>query len=352
MVRKANGTRSACRTASHGSAALCGSAPLSQPLAIVPQIQELSRPDISWIKKHVPILGLARALGLRIRHRKAKCWRVENHQHGDADPSLSFFEKRNRCRCFVCDMRGGHSNVDLVMGVLDCDLGCAVRWIAERFPVPNTKVGRPSGTALASPAPYRVGVHDSEWEVIVRSGMWGVMTAAERSILLTLDYFKDSESGVTRLSYRAIMRYSGVSKLGNISSALKELQRMHAVQVSPGQRIGITRGCSVYRVTLHDPKFLERCNSVCTSAREEIAQEREYRASLKAKRQREARKPNGRSSKVITQSTNTGGALPPAPPAICFSDSNSKARETPTCEGLNLSSPGSACRFIASCWAA
>src|SRR5437016_2006553 len=130
-------------------------------LAIVPQAQEVSRPDISWMKKHVPILDVARALGLRIHRGKAQCWRVENHRHGDVDPSLSFHEKRNRCRCFVCDMKGGHSNVDLVMGALGCELGAAVQWIAERFTVPSVKVGRPAGSSLVSAAPYRVGVHGS-----------------------------------------------------------------------------------------------------------------------------------------------------------------------------------------------
>jgi hypothetical protein len=321
-------------------------------LAVVPASDDVSRPDISWMKKHVPILRLARALGLTIRRRKAKCWRVEKHRHGDVDPSLSFFEKRNRCRCFVCDMRGGHSNVDLVMGVLGCDLASAVQWIAERFTVPNIKVGRPSGNTMASPTPYRVGVHGSEWEVIVRSGMWGAMTAAERSILVTLDYLKDSETGLTRLSYRGIMRYSGVKKTAYVSRAIKELSRMGALQFSRGQRIGVTRECSTYGVTLDNPKFLELCNGVFADARQEIAQEREYRASQKRERERQksARKVPDKffnapaaSLQVVTQNTNTGGRLrPPAPPAACVSNSNSKTQdqhqETPTCEGLNLSS--------------
>jgi hypothetical protein len=244
-------------------------------------------------------------------------------------------------------MKGGHSNVDLVMGVLDYDLGSAVLWIAERFPVPNVKVGRPAGNTLPSAMPYRVGVHGSEWEVIVRSGMWGMLSTAERSILVVLDKWQDVETGLTRLSYRAIMRYSGVAKLGNVSSAIKELKRIHALQSVPGLRVGLVRECSAYRVTLTDPKFLEICNEIYTSARKEIAQEREYRASQKAKRQRDARKPNGPSLQVVTQNMNTGGGLrPPAPPAVCVSNPNSRKetarQEAPTCEGLSLSSPGAA----------
>jgi hypothetical protein len=239
-------------------------------------------------------------------------------------------------------MKGGHSNVDLVMGVLDCDLGSAVRWIAERFHVPNVKVGRPSGKSLASPAPYRVGMHGSEWEIVVRSGMWGAMTAAERSVLVVLDCFKDSESGLTRLSYRAIMRYSGVKKMANVSSAIKELARMHALEVSRGQRVGITRECSAYRPTLDSPKFLELCNAVSLDAKQDIAQEREYRASQKRERERAARKPNGRSLQIVAlNTTEAGGLRPPTPPAVCDSNSKPKVqREAPTCKGLNLSSPG------------
>jgi len=167
------------------------------------------------------------------------------------------------------------------------------------------------------------------------------MTAAERSILVTLDNFKDSESDITRMSYRAIMRYAGVGKMANISAAIKSLCRMGALQVHRGQRTGITRECSAYRVTLDNPKFLELCNAVFAEARQEIAQEREYRASQKRNRERAARKPNGPSLQVITQNTNIAGGLrPPDPPYISLTDSNSREqKEAPTCEGLILSSP-------------
>jgi hypothetical protein len=241
-------------------------------------------------------------------------------------------------------MIGGHSNIDLVMGVLGCNFGSAVIWIAERFPVPNVKVGRPAGKRLSSALPYRTGVLGSEWEVIVKSGMWGALTAAERSILLTLYAFQDVDSGLTRLSYRAIMRYSGVRKTGNISSAIKKLKKIHALQSVPGLRRGLVRECSTYRVTLTDPKFLEICSEVFASARKEVAQEREYRASLKAKRLRDIRNPNGPSLPVINQNTKLkGGFHPPAPPGLFVFNSDSKAqtqkKEESTYEGLTLSSP-------------
>jgi hypothetical protein len=78
-----------------------------------------------------------------------------------------------------------------------------------------------------------------------------------------------------------------------------------------------------------------------------LGPEREYRASQKAERQRDARKSTGPSLHVIIQNTNKAGGLrPPDHPDICVSNSNSKPetqrQEAPACEGLNLSSPGAA----------
>lgn len=289
----------------------------ARALAVVPRAQDSSRPDVSWIKKNVPVLEVGRALGIRIRKdRRAQCWRPENHTHGDADPSLSFSERRNRVRCFVCDMRGGHSNVDLVMGVLRVRFATAVEWIAERFAVPNVKPGHPVGRSMAESSPYRVGVHGSDLEVLVRSGLFGQLSAAERSILVVLYHWRDPETGFAHLSYCALMRYSGIGSRTSVARAIKRLARLHAIQVHRGLRTGVTRGCSSYAVTLDDQKLYELCNQTFQAARGEIAQERDFRKSLRARR-----------------------ALSPRPVPV----STIPAKETPkasTCTGLNLSSLG------------
>src|SRR2546429_464656 len=91
---------------------------------------------------------------------------------------------------------------------------------------------------------------------------------------------------------------------------------MHVLQVSRGPWLGVTRTCSTYRVTLDDPKFLELCNAVYAKARQEIAQEREYRAAQKRERDGVAR---------LTPLNST-------------SKPQNQEEEAPTCEGLNLSS--------------
>lgn len=309
---------------------------------MVPQsISESVRPDAAWIKKHVPILKVARALGMRIRGHRAQCWRIENHRHGDADPSVRFLEVRNRARCFVCDMRGGQSNIDLVKHVLEVNFSDAVQWIAERFTVPNIKIGRPVGSTSTAVAPYRVGVHGSEFELLVRSGMFGQLPAPARSVLIALALLRDADTGLTLLSYAGIMRYAGVGSEATVSKALKQLARLHAIEVHHGARfVGLVRECSAYRVTLNDAKFLDLCDTVSKSTREKVAEEREYRKWLRLGRMSKSRRP-------ITQNTTQrlgGGLRPPAPPAAYTSNSNSTSKAetqrqaTPDCTGQHLSS--------------
>jgi hypothetical protein len=312
-------------------------------LAVVPSRQDYLSLDIAWMKKNVAVLEVGRALGLRIHHRKAQCWRPENHANGDTHPSLHFYERGNRVRCFVCDMRGGHSCIDLVMGVLGLDLASAVRWIAERFAVPNAKIGRPAGRRTADAVPFRVGVDGSDLEVLVRSGIFGQLSPAERSILITLRLFRDTETGLTRLSYGAIMRYSGVGRRHNVSQALAKLQRLRAIQVSRGDRIGLVRECSAYRVTLDDPKFLAKCNEVFLAAREEIAAERECRKKLRSARRNLTLAPRSKNRPSVSESDSQGSLRSDVPGSqrgrpVYVNPPPTAQTQEPSCEGLNLSS--------------
>jgi len=213
------------------------------------------------------------------------------------------------------------------MGVLRLNVGGAGRWIAERLTVSNVKPGRPVGKREAQSAPYRVGVHGSEFEVLVRSGMFGRLPAPERSILVALAHFRDPDSGLTPLSYAGIMRYAGVASSATVARALKQLARLRAIEIHRGLRVGVTRTCNAYRVTIEDPKFVDLCNEVCKTSREQIAQERAYRQELRSKRQ----------EKSQLRPTRKGGAAPLHPP---FSSSSQERENPSTCEGLNLSSAG------------
>jgi hypothetical protein len=221
------------------------------------------------------------------------------------------------------------------MGVLGISIGDSVRWIADRFPVPNIKPGRPVGHRGGdSVLPYRVGVSGSELEVLVRSGMFGELSHAEKDILVILYIFRDPASGLTRMSYAAIGRYAGVGSSATISQSLERLARLHAIQVHRGARIGVTRECNAYRVTLDDPGFYDACNAIFQKARAEIAHEREYRAQLRQARQRLSPR---------QLNTRTGGreeeASSLALRAHPFPESPTNQSQQ-TYEGLDLSSMG------------
>jgi len=49
-------------------------------------------PDISYIKSSVPIAEVAGLLGLEVIGNMIRCWRTENHQHGDRTPSVASSE--------------------------------------------------------------------------------------------------------------------------------------------------------------------------------------------------------------------------------------------------------------------
>jgi hypothetical protein len=312
------------------------------PLAVVPYAQGPSQPDAAWIKKNVSVFAVARALGLCIRHRRVGCLRPENHAHGDADPSLHLYERGNRWRCFVCELRG--SNIDLVMEVLHIPFGDAVRWIADRFTVPDIKPGRPVGHRSGdSVQPYRVGVHGSEFEILVRSGMFGRLSPAERSILVVLAVFRDPDSGFTRMSYAAIGRYAGVGSSATISRSLKKLARLHAIETHAGTRVGLIRECSGYRVILEDLSFLSHCNEVSRRTRQEVEQERCYRRELRRNREKESRELRAKATSSSVRPTArqaytrtfAGHRRFPAP---FLSETPNLQGQSLTCEGQDLSS--------------
>lgn len=282
---------------------------------LTPANEMPERPDLAWIRSAIPIREVASQLGIQVRGNVAQCWRTGNHAHGDADPSLRFHLKKNRARCFVCDTRYGHSTIDLVMGVLGCNLQGAVAWFCERYPVPATgrsRVGRPKGS-YAKPAPFRVGVTGSDFETLIRSGLWAGMFPSEQSILTVLHHFRDLDTGITTMSYRAIARYSGVAHPAAISRAIRNLSAYGALQVRKGAlTVGATRKCSSYIVTLNDPKLIDRMNATYRRMRGEISIERGLRSEMRTSRQ------------LVTCK---GGFRPPAPPALSL-PSNSQGTES------------------------
>ncbi len=88
-----------------------------------------ARHDLSPLKR-IPILEVAKRLGIQVRGTKAMCF----SGHDKASPSLSFLVSRNTWRCFgACGKHG--DGIALVMEKANLDFKSALAWFAQNFGV-------------------------------------------------------------------------------------------------------------------------------------------------------------------------------------------------------------------------
>ncbi|MBK7092097.1 MAG: hypothetical protein IPH59_10330 [bacterium] len=83
------------------------------------------------------IVKVAKDIGLDVKNNRARCFCPQNHQHGDRTPSLSFDQRSNSFRCWVCkDVHG--DVIDLVMMVLGLSFPDALKFLADRAGIQPT----------------------------------------------------------------------------------------------------------------------------------------------------------------------------------------------------------------------
>jgi hypothetical protein len=240
-------------------------------------------PDFEYIRTKISIVAVARELGLNVNGYRARCWRTENHRNADANPSLGFQKKTNRGMCFVCDQHTW-STIDLVMLYRECDLRTAISWITTRFPVPPLPPGSHIKNREAWFPHFHSGVDENVMTMLVRSGIWSELTHAERSILPTLVTFVQRDTGIAEISYRGLMRYSGVGSPATISAATRHFERMHLVKVArkPGELL--FRRVNQYTLTVDDPEFQALVSKVFQRQRDECELERQLREEVRKAR--------------------------------------------------------------------
>jgi hypothetical protein len=245
------------------------------------------RPDFEYIRKKVSIVAVAVELGLSVSGYHARCWRPEKHRNGDANPSVAFKRDKNVGRCFVCDAHPW-STIDLVMLVRGCDLAQAVSWITDRFPVPHLPKGTHVKKREAWSPRFRAGDTDDVIELLVRSGLWAALSGAERSLLPVLATFVDRETGLAKISYRGLMRYSGVGSQATISLALRHFEQMGFLRVGRSKVGAPLRGVNQYYFDFDDPKFQAMVSKVYQLQRAEIDLERKLMDEARKARQGQA----------------------------------------------------------------
>jgi hypothetical protein len=230
---------------------------------------------MQYIRKRIPIRNVALALGLSVRGKAAHCWRIENHRNGDSRPSI-WFTRWNRGRCHVCD-EASWSNIDVVMMVMGIGTFEAVGWIAARFEVPSIPKGRHLSERQRWTPRFRVGTGDL-LENFVRSGLLSELTGAEAKVLQVLIALCDHHQGVAVISYLGIMRYAGIGSFSTVRAAIKRLQSLHFLAVTPHRNDVNFRDCNEYRLTPDDPEFLSLAYDTCQRHRDEIDAQRSLRA--------------------------------------------------------------------------
>jgi hypothetical protein len=231
-------------------------------------------PDCKYIRTKVPIRGVACLLGLSITGRMVRCWRPENHQHGDRTPSVGLHQRSNTAKCFVCDSRP-LSPIDLVMNIRNVTLQEAVTWITKRYKVPGIPKGKHTRTHQRWAERYRMGSGTSRLEFLVRSGVWASLTPSERSLLGVLDAFSDGET--VTISYRGMMRYAGIGSQSTIATGLKRLQNLRIFKKQQRCSEDGLRACGSYHWTMDDPLFATMAQEIQEREQSQIKLERAMR---------------------------------------------------------------------------
>jgi hypothetical protein len=268
-------------------------------------------PDLRWINRHLGIEDVARRLDLRFGGANmVHCWHAERHQNGDRTASASIWRAQNKIKCFGCADARPLCVVDLVMDVLEVDVAGAARWLDANFDVPQI----PKGQHLDSTPPiraYMVG-HEQPIELLVKSGLWARLSAQTQRVapaLVALATRQDHDTFDVKISYRGIMRYSGVRSENSVRKALTELEEIGWLRPAPREKAegGVLREVGEYVLTPYSDRLWELANATTAQMRTEIQQEKELR-----RQQRAARKAAlAAASKLVSGTTTNTSTSPP-----------------------------------------
>lgn len=178
------------------------------------------------------------------------------------------------------------SVVDLVMDFRGVNVSEAVQWLDTTFPgIPRI----PKGRHLAERDRPRLPVGaETPLELLVRCGIFGRLQPAARIVFpVLLSFATKDEKGIyhVRLSYRAIMRYSGLKSHTGVSAALGELKAWSLLQSLPAAGASPPiRPAAAYMLTPYSDEFQELANAIAGENRAAIEIERERRRFARAER--------------------------------------------------------------------
>lgn len=118
--------------------------------------------DIEAVKAANPIFDVLRGLGIPAQNGRIRCFRPENHAHGDRTPSVSVWPDRDQFKCWVCaDVKG--DVIDLVRLARGCSFREALEFLSRNTgfgPSPGHRApSRPTSKGM-QPHPAEAGLLD------------------------------------------------------------------------------------------------------------------------------------------------------------------------------------------------
>jgi hypothetical protein len=246
-------------------------------------------PDMRHINRHLAVTEVAGALDLRLDGTgKIHCWHPERHKNGDRTASVGIRTVNNTVKCFGCDSKP-MGPIDMVMDVLTLSAGDAGLWISVRFDVPMI----PARKRIEEPDRWRGQAgHYRGLELLIRSGLFGVLSEPTRSIAPVLLAMCEKESPMDRefpiqISYGAITRYSSISSPNAVRKALLELNEIGFLKFAGADSPrGPSQPASTYIMTPNSDALYELAQAFAAQMKTEIAAERELRARLRREKTR------------------------------------------------------------------
>lgn len=158
--------------------------------------------DLRWVKRNIPIVEVAEALGIERRGRSSAICPF----HPDREPSLSFHQNRYRCHSATCGARG--DVLDLATGLVG-GIRTALDWLSARYPVPTRDPEKQTGRSWAL---GRAGVGGVGLDVAVRSGLWAALPDDAARALVAAAGMADPTDGIFTVSLTGFARFAGAGR--------------------------------------------------------------------------------------------------------------------------------------------
>lgn len=170
------------------------------------------------IKDTLDILDVARALGLEIRRKQARCFNSSQHKNNDEHFSLGFYENNTKFKCFTCGVSG--SVIDLYMGVKGVDIKEAIRELSAM-----AGIEKPKETNAKVVTPRKANKNAVEG---ILEALAGYCDGVDST---TLAYLKGDKRGLTddtikRFKLFSIKDYQKTSEYLKSSYTLGELKEV------------------------------------------------------------------------------------------------------------------------------